>query len=103
MSRENIRKKMKPIVKMMLFVFVNVICVSQVAFASEIINTGFTTLTDLIKAFVSSIGSIIVLWGIFEWGNSLQSSDGMQQSMAFKRIGGGLVMTLAPQLLGLFI
>lgn len=63
------------------------------------ITASFGKLTDLVEAFVSSIGTIIVLWGIFEMGNATQSNDGMMQSSAFKRIGGGLVMALGPQLL----
>ena len=67
------------------------------------IQTGFATLLDIVKALVSAIGTIVLLWGLFEWGTSLQSPDGVQQSTAFKRIGGGLVMVLAPQLISLFV
>lgn len=90
--------------------FVGILCLcvfytSLPVYASgaTIIEHGFSNLLDLVKAFVSSIGTIIVLWGLFEWGNAMQSNDGMMQSMAFKRIGGGLVMTLGPQLLTLFV
>ena len=70
---------------------------------AQIVTTGLESLLDIIKAFVSSVGTMVVLWGLFEWGNSMQSNDGMMQSSAFKRIGGGLVMTLGPQLLSIFI
>ena len=70
---------------------------------ATVIQTGFATLLDIVKALVSAIGTIVLLWGLFEWGTSLQSPDGVQQSTAFKCIGGGLVMVLAPQLISLFV
>ena len=70
---------------------------------AAVIENGFATLLDIVKALVSAIGTIVLLWGLFEWGTSLQSPNGAEQSSAFKRIGGGLVMILAPQLISLFI
>lgn len=72
------------------------------ATGADTITNGFVSLNDIVKSFVSSIGTLIVLWGLFEWGNAMQSNDGTMQSMAFKRIGGGIVMTLGPQLLSVF-
>lgn len=69
---------------------------------SSAITTGFNSLMDIVKALVTSIGSIVTLWGFFEWGTSMQSQDGVMQSSAFKRIGGGLIMILAPQLISAF-
>lgn len=63
------------------------------------VTAGLKNLQNIVAAFVSSVGLIIALWGIFEWGNAMQSQDGMMQSQAFKRIGGGIVMTLGPQIL----
>lgn len=73
------------------------------AAGAETVTSGFNTLFDIVSALVSSIGSIILLWGFFEWGTALQSQDGVMQSNAFKRIGGGLIMVLAPQLITAFI
>lgn len=69
----------------------------------QTITAGIGNLQNIVASFVSAVGSIIVLWGIFEWGNAMQSQDGMMQSQAFKRIGGGIVMTMGPQLLTLII
>ena len=63
-----------------------------------IVTGAFNNLTAIITAIVSSIGSIILLWALFEIGVSMQSQEGTMQAMGFKRVGGGLVMTLAPQL-----
>ncbi|MEE3482219.1 MAG: hypothetical protein VZQ80_09570 [Lachnospiraceae bacterium] len=71
--------------------------------ASSTITSGFNNLLDIVKSLVSSIGTIVLLWGFFEWGTSMQSQDGVMQSSAFKRIGGGLVMVLAPQLITVFV
>ncbi len=68
---------------------------------ADTITAGIRNLQNIVAAFVSAVGTIVVLWGIFEWGNAMQSQDGMMQAQAFKRIGGGIVMTMGPQLLPL--
>ena len=65
---------------------------------AAIVTGAFSNLTSIITAILSSIGSIILLWAFFEVGVSMQSQEGTMQAMGFKRVGGGLVMTLAPQL-----
>lgn len=67
------------------------------------VTAKFNSLKEIVTALVSSIGTIVLLWGFFEWGTSMQSTDGVMQSSAFKRIGGGLIMVLAPQLLSAFV
>ena len=63
------------------------------------ITNGFDAIYQVIAAIVSAIGSIFLLWGLFEWAQSLNTQDGGAQSIAFKRIGSGLVATLAPQII----
>lgn len=70
---------------------------------AQVIESSFGDFYDIVAAFVSSVGAIILLWGVFEWGTSMQSNDGSMQAGAFKRIGGGLVMILAPQIIVGFI
>lgn len=77
----------------------------HVAYASDasgIITAQFNILLNIVTSIISSIGTIITLWGISEWGIAFQSQDGTSQAHAFKRIAGGLVMLLAPQLINLF-
>lgn len=76
---------------------------ASAASGAEVIQQGFDGLLSIVTALISSIGTIILLWGLFEWGLSLQGQDGFTQSTAFKRIGGGIVMILAPQLLNIFL
>ena len=73
------------------------------AFAAgeDIVNSAFDVIYNLIAAVVSSIGTILLLWGVFEWAQSLNVQDGGAQSMAFKRIAAGLISTIGPQLIPL--
>ena len=64
-----------------------------------IISDAFDVIYGLIAAVVSSIGTILLLWGVFEWAQSLNVQDGGAQGMAFKRIAAGLVATIGPQLI----
>lgn len=65
----------------------------------DIISSGFDAIYTIIAAIVSAVGSLLLLWGVFEWAQSLNTQDGAAQSMAFKRIAAGLVAILAPQLI----
>lgn len=69
--------------------------------AGTVIQGGFNAVYQLIAAIVSSIGSLFLLWGVFEWAQSLNTQDGGAQSAAFKRIGSGIVATVAPQIIPL--
>ena len=69
---------------------------------AQLVTNSFSTLISIVTALVSSIGSIVLLWGFFEWGTAMQSQEGVMQANAFKRIGGGLVMVIAPQLVAAF-
>lgn len=66
---------------------------------TEIISSGFDVIYDIIAAIVSAIGSLLLLWGVFEWAQSLNTQDGAAQSMAFKRVAAGFVAIVAPQLI----
>ena len=66
---------------------------------ANVIKSYMKNFYDIVCAFVSSFGTIILLWGCFEFGTSLQSPNGSEQSTAFKRISGGLFMILAPQII----
>lgn len=66
---------------------------------TAIIQSGFDVIYGIIAAIVSALGSIFLLWGLFEWTQSLNTQDGAAQSIAFKRIASGLVAILGPQLI----
>ncbi len=73
------------------------------ASAADTISAKFTSFYDMIAGIVSSIGMIFTLWGVSEWGVAFQSSEGTMQSQAFKKIAGGLIMSLAPQIVTIII
>lgn len=81
-----------------IFIFVPQMTVLAAEDGANIVTSAFNNLISIITAMVSSIGAIILLWAFFEVGVSMQSQEGTMQAMGFKRVGGGLVMTLAPQL-----
>lgn len=66
---------------------------------ADIIDSGFKVIYTIIAAIVSAIGSLLLLWGVFEWAQSLNTQDGAAQSMAFKRVAAGFVAIVAPQLI----
>ena len=74
------------------FLFTITCCMPVFAVGEEIIHS-------IIAAVVSSIGALLLLWGCFEWAQSLNTQDGAAQSMAFKRIAAGLIAILVPQLI----
>lgn len=73
------------------------------ATGGDAVSSSMSGLQDVLVSFITSVGALITLWGIFEWGQAMQSNDGMQQSSSFKRIGGGLIMVIAPQILASII
>ena len=101
-SREFWKKQKK------LFLFLTVLALTgasqMTAFAAGangVIQSGFNAVYQIIAAIVSSIGSLFLLWGVFEWAQSLNTQDGGAQSAAFKRIGSGIVATVTPQIIPL--
>ena len=84
----------------MIFATVMISCAPvYAADAAGVVTGKFTAFQNLLGGIISSIGSIITLWGISEWGIAFQGSEGTMQANAFKRIGGGFVMAMAPQIL----
>ena len=81
-----------------MYVSVYVPVYAAKASGTSVITSGFNSLYEIVAAIVSSIGQLLLLWGVFEWATALNSQDGTMQSMAFKRIASGLVACLAPQI-----
>lgn len=94
----------KTFLKMSMFalVFATVVVSGSSVYAADasgVVTGKFSSFQNLLGGIISSIGSIITLWGISEWGIAFQGSEGTMQANAFKRIGGGFVMAMAPQIL----
>lgn len=71
--------------------------------AAAIVKNGFNIIYDIIAAVVSAIGALYLLWGVFEWAQSMNTQDGGAQSMAFKRIGAGVVACITPQIIPIML
>ena len=94
----------KTFLKLSMFalVFATVVVSGSSVYAADaagVVTGKFSSFQNLLGEIISSIGSIITLWGISEWGIAFQGSEGTMQANAFKRIGGGFVMAMAPQIL----
>lgn len=88
MRKKLIKLDRKKLVTMMALSFMlSAVFVLQIGFpvlaaendGSTVIQTGFNTIYGLIAAIVSSIGSLYLLWGVFEWAQSMNSQDGGAQ------------------------
>lgn len=65
---------------------------------AQAVNQTMGNFQAMIVALISGFGSIILLWGVFEFGTAIQSPNGTEQTQGFKRIVGGLLMTIAPSI-----
>ena len=45
------------------------------ATGTSVITSGFNSLYEIVAAIVSSIGQLLLLWGVFEWATALNSQD----------------------------
>lgn len=102
-TSKKVSENMKKASLLMMLLFVSGTFAMPVYAGSGAVTSQFNILTDIVAAVVSSIGVIVTLWGLFEFGNAMQNQEGGAQSAAMKRIGGGLVMIIAPQLLVMFV
>ena len=101
-KRADVINKMAAFALIGLVVFVTIYYPQVYAFAADeaaAVKNSVGRVYDILAAFVSSVGSIITLWMIFEMGVAVQSQEGTMQANGIKKVGGGLIMVLAPQLL----
>jgi len=67
----NVIKKVKKAAGAVITVIITVTVMAFSVFASgggaAVIQNGFATLLDIVKALVSAIGTIVLLWGLFEF------------------------------------
>lgn len=104
-KKEQTLRKIVELVLIGLLVFVTIYYPQVSVFAAdavdgaELVSSTVGKVYDILAAFVSSIGAIITLWMLFEMGLAVQSQEGTMQANGVKKVGGGLVMVLAPQLI----
>ena len=54
---------------------------------------------SLVKTIVSAVGSIILMWGLYEWGTSLYTQEPSSGPHAYNRIGAGILLVLTPAII----
>lgn len=59
------------------------------------------TFRDFLGQVISLIGTFYLLWGVFEFANSLMGNDGIMQASAFKKIAAGFLCMAAPDIYSL--
>src|SRR5699024_10445610 len=79
----------------LLMVCVNV-CPANATDATTAITEKFDVFYQLVSSVIQAIGAVILVWGAFEFGNSMQQQEGGATTRALQRVGGGLVMLVAP-------
>lgn len=92
---------MKNYKKVLKGIAVTVICMMLHAMpvtASAGAISGLNNFRNLLGEIISVIGSFYLLWGIFEFANSLMGNDGVMQASAFKKIGAGFLAMAAPEI-----
>lgn len=98
MKKQNRKHRMLPTV----FLFGSVLMqtspllVNASATGAAAVNQAFGNLISLVTAMISSIGMLLLMWGLLEWGISMASPNGSEQMQALKRVAGGIVIILAP-------
>lgn len=72
----------------------------ETAGVAEVTN-GINVLKTLVLACVAGVGVIFLAWGLLDFGSSYSSHDTTQQSVAIKKVVGGIIMIAAPAILKL--
>lgn len=103
---KNTKKYMYVLTAVMLSFFVLSLMCPEVAFAKDaaanakkVVIGKFQTFETLFSDLISILGTIYTLWGVSEWGLAWHESNGTMGGQSFKRIFGGLVVVLSPQIL----
>lgn len=97
-SRRRNEKRKVRILHYLLGIFLSFLCYAHPVLASGVIDDKFSTLYDLIASIVSNVGVFFLLWGVFEFSTAWMGGDGSMQANAFKKMGGGIIAMLAPEL-----
>lgn len=105
--RKNKTQLKSLLVTLVLCAAVTLVCTDTV-FASDINQADvdafmkpFNTLKYMFTTLISLLGTIYTLWCIGEWGMAWHESQGNVSGQSFKRMFGGIVMIMAPQLLSI--
>lgn len=89
-----------------MFTFMLLVNPDMVVLAAAPDVTPITSKIDILFSLVAAVfngfGMIFLLWGIFEWGVAYCSGQGGMEAQSFKKIAGGLIILVSPELVALF-
>lgn len=91
----------KKIRKIMTWVFITTFLLVMPVQATEVVVSKINSLYELVMAIVTSVGVIVLAWGIFEFASAYQSHDSSQQTVALKKVISGILMVGAPTIINL--
>lgn len=63
------------------------------------ITDGIQTIKDIVLACATGLGIIILVLGLIDFGTSYSAHDTTQQSIATKKVVGGLIIIAVPAIL----
>lgn len=63
------------------------------------VTDGINVLETIVLTCVGGVGVIFLAWGIMDFGSAYSAHDTTQQSMAIKKVIGGLIMVAVPVIL----
>ena len=88
-------KLLKTIVPKLNLVLIMLAIPSAQVLAASTITEKFKTLYGLVSTLVTGVGSVMLLWFVFEFGVSMSSGEPGGQGRALKGIAGGIFMLIA--------
>jgi predicted membrane channel-forming protein YqfA (hemolysin III family) len=84
------------------FAFVLLISASNVAFASSNADTLWTTISDLMKTWVTRLGGVVMFVGGVMFGLGWKNNDAEQKSQGISTIVAGAIVVAVAALTGTF-
>ena len=98
LGAEKRKKRLRFLMSIFAYSAVVILASSANVLAASVVTSKMNQFFDIVAALVSAVGAVMLLWGVFEFGVSMGDNQGTMQAGALKRVGGGLVMIIAPQI-----
>lgn len=92
----NSKKIIKTLI--MMAVMAAMLCVTACAESSGL-DAKMNTIYELVMTIVQGIGLILIAFGLMDLGPGISAHDTAQQLQGMKKIGGGGIMLLGPQII----
>ena len=99
----NVKKMLGICAKVVMIAFVLVLGNNTVFGATDEPLQVINNLKDFMFQIISSIGVILLLWGIVQVGMAIKSHDPSQRANGFMTLAGGIIIAFAKQILELIM